>query len=964
MDIYLQSWAVPERKLLEHLLPGNEDNRHIEKAPAYFRICFDRLLDRLICSGKHRSPWVSNCQPLSLSSTTHWRCCLLVVDMSWFFVIVAFVHAAWTRLLGAVASLTRSQKPYTAAALVPVSAAILKAEDGSSETVGASDECQRSPALQETRQTVEMKRGSQTARALFRNSFNSPSPMGVFEITSNAFSPKTPDVSISIDTSFSPSENGAGTSQCTALFEGDLSNSSSDPSTAPTSPASAQFSPPMPKSIAPSEVWGEDNADEEDIPLSTLAARRITGGSKRYGLAGDLVTKKFDQPVWISRLRSKCTRASAVPAPTSTASLCFNESKISDANVKRRSSSFLSTYTPTLLAHNRPKSSRGWWETQDQGGLILSDDDSVFSVYSLDSCNRPSRRTSRNVGRRESVVPEITLTPPSLPTSPDVVTSGETSGKALFLGHQLPVLNVGPALLLNYGEGESPFKPTHLMVPSLEYGYTGSLPIPDLPVDLSTIKRQRRNAHRMTTSSIDLLMAGLDQVFPDSPKPLPPLPSRGSSRASCHQPGDVEDVASSDSASSFENEAAVREHRLSISTRLFVSPSQIEADNSLTTFYPDESMESRFSDSSDEEDEFYKPQPSRSFKDLSAFNRTSWPMPRTPLFDPSSVLTTIMEEEEGSDSREELTRSTSSGKTGSRIRLEPSAIIDADGIPPSKASADHIPASSSVARRCCSMIESLSSDLSSTESGNAPSEKGQSEKRLSAPSLSVVKPVLLDFNPVARKVLFSPGMGSDFVDYASQEQLRSSLSPLILPSTMVDDVKLLADTSIVAPAPIRISLQGPWLNGDSLSWPLYQCPQEFGGLASSGGCSSSSTSRRSSVSSLYSEMVDVPPVSPLTPDTFPEEEAGRPDSPQADPDCPIVLNTVASNPQGLSGILAILDRLELENSIMSSGEGNVGYRPISALSRFSSELWRGSWESHVEAFYAYGGEELGGPIAV
>ncbi|KAG2017628.1 hypothetical protein CC2G_007124 [Coprinopsis cinerea AmutBmut pab1-1] len=838
--------------------------------------------------------------------------------MSWFTaaftqVKVAF-KAGWTRLVQSVAAIARPQKPCTAPVLVPVPATLNKDDAGNafakiSPPIPFDDlalsRCPRAgtPPLQQPCRTADVKRGSHAARALFHDPFKAPSRVGSFDVTSLAT--PTSDVTISFADDYlqSPTDTSRSDSQFTPILDSDTSQSPSI-STAPTTPTSI-LSPTIVKGEFRKNVWESEPDEEDNVPLSALMIRGVRDATKRHALSGPILAgSKCDRPSWLSGLRPSrsCDETSSVvleviihtppdsPDSSNTSSPSVSGDPSDDSTSK-------ATGRETKGRSNTPL---GWWHAAKRNLNLEVDEVSVYSLesYSPSKTNSPAI-TEPLDPRQASVVPEITLTPPSQPTTPEMASNAaHEDAVSAFHGCETSDLDVGVSEDRPTAALDNALNPSLLLVPPnaelSECDRSESLE----STDSATLKRRRRNACRVDTSSIDLIMAGLDQVFPESRCPSPTM--------------SLEDPKGMSTGSSFPS--ADWESVGEVASEQDTSSNDGDRDQ----------WESRFSDSSDDEDGFYGPTP---LSNLDA-RRSGVSFP-----DPSSVLSTIAEEEERDSGSHPLL------SESPRSCLEPSAIID---------NLD-MTAPTITKRRWFSMI-----DTDVVRNGGNRTTK---TRHLSAP--------LLNPAPPRGIIVSASGLHWTFVDETEAGSLtsivdkarrQSAVRPLVLPARSASrpSVTDLARPGVtgscaLTPPPERFPCTDtfenvPILEG-LLPWALYTQS------SSTSSHSSPVHSKRSSVSSVYSNL-SVSGDSPIIPDSIVREFSVDSDS-KADAsiglssstddadalECEFILNTAASHPQGVNGILAILDALENSRSSLAY------MRPTSYLSetstRWSDARWSG-----------------------
>lgn len=323
----------------------------------------------------------------------------------------------------------------------------------------------------------------------------------------------------------SPLSSEGSDTQFTPLFTYPL-NSPTEASTAPTTPDA--------DILRLGDLIGIDGHSsstikpldsEDDIPLSALMIRGMDrDGTRRNGISGALLSKRKDVPLWVPQIvLPQLDTSPSVPVETD----MWVDVDTLDADDEGNkpdeelSVSFLSTEGP-FVASSPP----GLVSDADEAfgisntdpftagcnAWLLSDPTQSIderSVYSLGSyVSNPSTPTQKSPGP----VPQITLTPPSVPTSPR-----ESSSTPSGLAFGLDDMSSGPEL-------RNRLSTSTLLVPFLDttprrHDNEGGVE----PEDEAAAKRRRRNGCRLNTSSIDIIMAGLDQDFPDTPIASPLL---------------------------------------------------------------------------------------------------------------------------------------------------------------------------------------------------------------------------------------------------------------------------------------------------------------------------------------------------------------------------------------------------------------------------------------------------------
>ncbi|KAJ2926066.1 hypothetical protein H1R20_g11029, partial [Candolleomyces eurysporus] len=241
-----------------------------------------------------------------------------------------------------------------------------------------------------------------------------------------------------------------------------------------------------------------------DIPSSALMVQGVESGTaKQNGVSDALLAKGKDTPD--PTQTSTLNASTSFPDAKDTNQPCVEvdirsnalkmSTELSEAPQSRVISKDSIVQDPEI-----PLNTPAWWKVQVTNAK--SPDYDEESVYSLDSY--APNRLSQDV--RDSwappTVPEITLTPPSQPASPRESLSLDRDSMPLF------------------DEEESSGR---LHSSSLLDPYYIPAPRPPSPriVDVADeeetlVKRKRRNGCRMKTSSIDIILAGLDQQFPDN----------------------------------------------------------------------------------------------------------------------------------------------------------------------------------------------------------------------------------------------------------------------------------------------------------------------------------------------------------------------------------------------------------------------------------------------------------------
>lgn len=253
------------------------------------------------------------------------------------------------------------------------------------------------------------------------------SPMGVFEISSNAFSPPRESMAASISFADfqSPSSSNGSESQFTPMFDLDPVNSPyEDASTAPTSPASDIFYLANSITVEGDVSRSAELGTEDDIPLSALMIQGVESkAAKRNGVSGALLAKGKDTPLWVPDATQASTlNASTSLSDTNDANQRWEEVDIGNSALRMstelpetpsgsRVVSLDITAQDPKTPFNPPPPSWNNWTTDTRSPGYDEE-----SVYSMDSYI--PRRLSQDVrlSWAPPIVPQITLTPPSLPT--------------------------------------------------------------------------------------------------------------------------------------------------------------------------------------------------------------------------------------------------------------------------------------------------------------------------------------------------------------------------------------------------------------------------------------------------------------------------------------------------------------------------------------------------------------------
>lgn len=375
----------------------------------------------------------------------------------------------------------------------------------------------------------------------------------------------------------SPTSSDTTESNYTPTFDmAPTINSPYEPSTAPTSPASDTFHSARSDTAEEGTVASVEINPQEVSPLSALmiecAARRA---EKRYAYPKALLLAKIrNTPQW----KPEMTQPSPLTTCHPTSDADDDEGNQSWEEIDLTSGKQTmpaSANTPATpqshvddpFGHDPINPPQSWYSKGALPDLGLNEDDA--SIYSLESYVEPggSNHTSQDVDETHGGVPDIILTSPSIEDAPGVSKASNRVSK--------PVFAEDPA---NSGSTESEEEDGRPSSPSLLWPYyqPGPRPAPRIKdveeEDESAAKRKRRNGCRLTaTTSIDIIMAGLDQDFPDG-QPV---------------------ITASDYAQSF------REVQHNIAQAIAMVEG--ESNGSSTSYFDEEaSIESRWSDDSDE----------------------------------------------------------------------------------------------------------------------------------------------------------------------------------------------------------------------------------------------------------------------------------------------------------------------------------------------------------------------------
>ncbi|KAF5342485.1 hypothetical protein D9611_001413 [Ephemerocybe angulata] len=750
-------------------------------------------------------------------------------------------------------------------------------------------------------------KGSQSAKAFFHDPFTPLSPMGVFEIFSNACSPPTQEMQ-------SPTSSDGSDAQYTPIF--DTLNSPTEAFTAPSTPTSdfihEDAGGDERKAAQAVQAMGSD----DDLALSALMIRGVPRfSSKRNGVSGELLSKRKDVPLWVPDT-AECNIGSTGP-PAKDDSATVEEQteteRAPDAEVTQSPGPAISTAPDVTdsvsgahpvhsqLKPNNPLSWCDGWLTSEASPT--ADDESVYSMDSF----VPSVSTPVQDRQSAPAVPRITLTPASLPTSPDIASPLDLADGDLF---KPAARDEEPHM----ADNSNIFSATALLVPGCRSFERDS----EDEADEAAIKRRRRNACRLNTSSIDIIMAGLDQEFPDTPIASPMLSPSDLAQDII----DIKFIDDSDVSAVTEDDGFLSSPGLGPS----YAPSSpaTTARNSLAdlsgeTLMIEDEPESKFSDSSDEEGDIELPKLAGSM----ALKHTglSWPVCQVP-FGPSSGLSTIEEEDEDG-SRDPVCKI----KDGLVANvLGPSAVITATAM------VCH-PPTPRLKKRWFSMIEAKGSHSDSVQSihkkrMSAPASilsSSRSRRSLSTAAIerprpararnfgavdrpkSLVRPLILPQQVAIRSMAVGDGVNADSALGSSSSGVSSSLSDFEfnMPSSRSSSC---------------ISLyQRPW----SLYVPVEEHHRDY--TTTEESSTSVPTSTSAATQDSLTTLVDTNPL---------VVEDSSADIVDLDEDeTTLVMNSPSSEGQGLNGILAILDSMDLgegeAQSVMTSATSSPTSLPPS-----------------------------------
>ncbi|TFK27805.1 hypothetical protein FA15DRAFT_133391 [Coprinopsis marcescibilis] len=893
---------------------------------------------------------------------------LAVTVMSWFLNVLVNVkkalYAGWERVVRGFVSLKRPQKPHRSPATLPVSAVAVKEEAVNSNVyirqpsppqpvgeINAHPISNNSPPLEQRPcRTQKVRRGSQTARALFHDAFNVADPNRVAEKPSTALFPNQSDGGSANELTTSPTtDSSGGGSPLTPDFEGNTSSpTTAGSSTAPTTPE--VYSPSVNRGTFISTILANlehDGNFEDDIPLSALMIRGIRDNAKRHGFSG-IIADKLNESSWISNLK---------PATVSISSTTVIEPAEDEESLDVADMVGHAEITPGTLPGIPPVQEQEtetviWPSASPSPNMQWNKDGSTseaeeISLYSVDSFI-PSQRASSHLFRRSFPPPEITLTPPSQPASPVMLSSPSDSMMPFENSFAGDTTLIGsprsPHVVIDMESIEDIFKPDLLLVPTIDYmgGHTKTLGHFFAPVSCSgddiTRKKRKRNGYRLETSSIDLILAGLDQTFPDTPTLFPHLEMLGQpdmDSVTLHRLSGVTEVEScfyEEKEKLVDGEVDERNLGPEVGVVQSILPEDL-------------TMTSRFSDSSEDEcddtTEVFSFKPGMNSQAAFADPLPRRSSSRPPSFDPCSVLSTILEEEENEDSAQfrmcDIYAVT-------QVQLQPSAFIDEVG-----SSARKRLSFTGLKRRWFSLIEASDVHLWKGEKvlGKA--------KRLSAPALihtGSSRPCPTITSGGGMRLSFTSG--KTFSPLTHNPELVGQPGFVIRPKSLVP----LADAAITAPSLLPFPRKEVGTAG-LVPWTLYN-PQGQSTIEWE-----STFSRRSSVSSgsMYSfaEDTTITAVNPGVP--VPELSGTESGSIGCFRSCgeglaeqSLVLNMIVSHPQGLDGILAILDTLEIDPP---------PERPLSSISVASTTFrLNPRWSMGDDGYYADSEGDFSAAVAV
>lgn len=749
------------------------------------------------------------------------------------------------------------------------------------------------------------KKGAQSARALFLNPFQPLSPMGVFEISSNAYSLPFHGIGTTGFPSgelHSPLPSEGSDTLFTPLF--DLLSSPTAASTAPTTP-----DPDLVRlGLVPNEIEAQSlsgmkaSHSDDDIPLSALMIRGVAReAAKRNGVSGVLLSKRKDVPLWVPQptlpnlqISPSLTVESEhwVEVDISTGKADGSGPDVADTEGKPLQTGLSASVRNEAIMDEDPNPF-DWYDAWLRTDPSSSVDEK--SVYSLGSyISGPSTPAQKQSPAR---VPQITLTPPSAATSPNL-----PSYNAVKMG--------------------SKFEDSPRVSAIADGSLTASLLVPflDAPLrhrdddaseedeDEAAVKRRRRNGCRLNTSSIDIIMAGLDQEFPDTPIPSPMLGPVDQGEETITPAQEIEDLPSArTSVYSPSSPATTVRNSLNIA--------DLSGDTLL--FGDDPEPESKFSDSSDDEDEPRHP------KLIAAvpvkYSRLSWPASQ--LLGPSALLSTIVEEDE--DSPLACHNIVISDSRSERPILSPSAVIINSKVGEPEV---FLPAAKVPKKRWYSMIEDNKKHQGQPLTGNP------GKKRLSAPA-SVLRP--------SRNLVRTGGLSLENPKSVVRSLNPPDLEVVKRPSTPAFGVSgdIIGSIQGISAFGQSVEYELPSLPSSRSSncislyqrpWPLY-VPGEGNGDAqpSSGtivnslehldiGDPDSPESNSSAFSTPTISEVDTPDAAALTlgsgNDGLGMCNSTEPIDLSQDATFHLFAECSSSEIQGVGGILAILDSLDMSSS--------------------------------------------------
>ncbi|RXW25521.1 hypothetical protein EST38_g344 [Candolleomyces aberdarensis] len=342
--------------------------------------------------------------------------------------------------------------------------------------------------------TIGFNSGPQARRVVFHDPFQpmSMSPMAGFEMPSTAFSQRE-SMAASIHFADIQSSSSTGTESLFTppVFEFHPLNSPyEEGSTAPTSPASERFS----ATVEGDTGLSAELETEVNVPLSALMIQGVE--SETAKVSGALLAKGKDipNPTQTSTLDASTSSPDAkdTTQPCVEVDIRSNALKMS-TELSEAPPSRVVSQDSTVQDPEIPLDPPAWATD------AKSPDYDEESVYSMDSYG--PKRLSQDVrySWAPPIVPEITLTPPSQPGSPRESLSYDRDSMPLFDEESSGRLH--PSSLLDPFYVPAPRSPSPRIVDAEDEAE-------------SLVKRRRRNGCRMKTSSIDIILAGLDQQFP------------------------------------------------------------------------------------------------------------------------------------------------------------------------------------------------------------------------------------------------------------------------------------------------------------------------------------------------------------------------------------------------------------------------------------------------------------------